>query len=115
MRHLALGKYRHRRQPREQLAPVFEVKHPEAERRPEARALLASGLVTFGVIGERPRGDAELAGNKNDCCLRNDLALEQQTPRVAESTELQRTELAQVAATPLNGGEIGGAQCPLPD
>src|SRR5215472_5274457 len=78
--------------------------------------LLAPGLVSRGVIGECPAGNAKLASNKGQCCLRNDLARAQQAPGIAESTELQReTKLVRVAATTLYGGEIGDTQGPVPD
>ena len=63
-----------------------------------------------------PPGNAKLASNKGECCLRNDLARAQQAPGIAESTELQReTKLVRVAATTLYGGEIGDTQGPVPD
>src|SRR6516225_5619419 len=95
---------------------MFRGKHAEAECRPQGAQLLAPCLVARGVIGECPRGNAKLASNKGECCLRNDLARAQQAPGIAESTELQReTKLVGVAATTLYGGEIGDTQGPVPD
>jgi len=107
---------RDRQQAREQLTLVFRGKHAEAKCRPQRAQLLAPGLVACGVIGECPGGNAKLAGNKGECCLRNDLARTQQAPGIAENTELQReTKLVRIAATTLYGGEIGDTQGPVPD
>src|SRR6516225_8145509 len=95
---------------------MFRGKHAEAECRPQGAQLLAPCLVARGVIGECPRGNAKLAGNKGECCLRNDLARTQQAPGIAENTELQReTKLVRVAATTLYGRKIGDTQGPVPD
>jgi len=76
----------------------------------------ASAETVASAFGECIGGDAELAGNKGECRLRNHLARAQQATRAAESTELQReTELVRIAAPALYGGEIAGTQGPVPD
>ena len=84
--------------------------------RPQRAQAARDAFVAYGIVGKCVGGDTELASNKGDCHLRDRLVRAQQAPWIAESTQLQcETEPVRIAAAPLYGGEIGGAQGPVPD
>jgi hypothetical protein len=71
--------------------------HPEAERFAQAIQLLASGLGTGSVGGQRAGADVELLGDETQRWFGNGVARPQQTARIAEGTNMIATVLAGIA------------------